>query len=63
MKRYIILSVDSTDEFNDDGGTVSLLAIDLDTDDLTEAESKYETLKMELSNVYLVEIRRQSENI
>ena len=60
MKRFLILSVDSTDTFHEDG---TLLSVDLDTDDKRKAELKYQELLPVISNVYLVEIIMQTENI
>jgi len=62
MKRFIVLSLDSTDKFKGDPD-YHLLSVDLDTHDLRKAELAYENIRRTLSNVYLVEVRKQSEHI
>ena len=61
MKQFAVLSIDATDDFLDHEDI--LRKVDFESDDLHLATNHFETLKMEISNVYLIEIHRQSENI
>ena len=55
MDEYLILTLDSTDEFVDEAGDSNLYAVD-GTMDYTQAKKIYDEIHGSISNVFLVKV-------
>jgi len=62
-RKYIVLSIDSTDPLNDNDREVLFVEGRYHHFDQKKAKAKYDKAKDKYSNVYLVEIIEQEEHI
>ena len=61
MKQFIVLSLDATDEFNDNDRATNLVNVDSEHDTLPAALRAYKASSF--SNKYLAQVTIQEENI